>query len=66
MQAPSKGALAQENQAVVLSLVVVALLVLWLVALFGAVTLGGLTHLLLVAAAVILIVRLVRSRQSSE
>lgn len=50
----------------VLSIFVVALLVLWLVALFGAVTLGGLTHLLLVAAAVILIVRLMRSRRSSE
>lgn len=47
----------------VVAAVVVALLVLWGIALVTAVTLGGLVHLLLVAAVVIVIWKVVRGRR---
>lgn len=47
----------------VVAIVVIALLVLWGLALVTAVTVGGLVHLLLVAAAVIVVWKLVRGRR---
>lgn len=43
---------------------ILALLVIWLVTFLAAVTLGGLTHLLLVIAVVLGVIQLVRSRKA--
>jgi len=44
--------------------IVVILLVLWLLGLVSSYTLGGLIHLLLVAAVIIIVVNLIQGRSS--
>jgi len=43
--------------------ILVILLVLWLLGLIGGYTFGGLLHILLVVAAIVLIIRLVQGRR---
>jgi len=53
----------QRKEEPMLWTILVILLVLWLLGLIGGYTFGGLLHILLVVAAIVLIIRLVQGRR---
>jgi hypothetical protein len=60
---PDPGRRIHQGETTVLETLIVVLVVLWLLGMVSSYTVGGLIHVLLVIAVIILLLRLIRGRR---